>query len=273
MAHHTLPIPPRRNTSGFTLLEMSIVLAIIGLLVGGIMAGQTFITNSRLNSLVGESRYYINAFNQFNNQYKAIPGDFSSASNWWPTAGAHNGDGNGLIRAGAAINNGELFGVFEHLALAGSIKGSYTGATTGVAGTTVATIGTNIPPSVIENVGFLFNHPDSPDGSVPSNTATLYPNDTSRYFDGKYGHVLIVAGTTANNLPSTGFLKPAQALQIDDKYDDGAPSTGWITTYKPGTATNIVDCATTSVAAPTVYTYNVSLKTKPCYLIINIPGS
>jgi prepilin-type N-terminal cleavage/methylation domain-containing protein len=268
-------LSPAQKNSGFTLLEMSIVLAIIGLLVGGILAGQTFITNSRLNTLVGESRYYINAFNQFNNQYKAMPGDFSTASTWWPDFknstganggnGADNGDGNGLIRAGAVApnnGNGELFGAFEHLALIGLIKGSYTGATTGAAGTSIATLGTNIPQSVMENVGYLFNHPDATDGNVSADAI---------YFDGKYGHVLMIAGSTPNALPNTGFLKPAQALQIDDKYDDGAPGKGAITTYKPSAATSATDCASSNVS--TTAAYNVSLQTKPCYLIMNIPGS
>ena len=261
---------PIRKNSGFTLLEMSIVLAIIGLLVGGILAGKTFATNSRLNAMVGESRSYINALSQFNEQYKAIPGDFSTASAWWPdfkkadgSLGADNGDGNGLIRAGAlttTIGNAELFGAFEHLALVGLIPGSYTGATTGP-GSAVATIGTNIPKSVIENVGYVFNHPDATDGNVSGDAV---------YFDGKYGHVLIVAGATANALPNTGFLKPAQALQIDDKYDDGAPGKGWITTYKPAGA-SATDCASSDVASTAVY--NASLSTKPCYLIMNIPNS
>ena len=262
---------PIRKNSGFTLLEMSIVLAIIGLLIGGILAGKTFATNSRLNAMVGESRSYINALSQFNEQYKAIPGDFSTASAWWPdfkkadgSLGADDGDGNGLIRAGAVVNNAELFGAFEHLALVGLIPGSYTGATTGAVGTTVATVGTNIPKSVIENVGYLFNHPDATDGNVSGDPV---------YFSGKYGHVLIVAGATAGGLPSSGFLKPAQALQIDDKYDDGAPGTGWITTSKPILPT---DCASSTVntpGLPTTAVYNVALSTKPCYLIMNIPNS
>ena len=270
---------PIRKNSGFTLLEMSIVLAIIGLLVGGILAGKTFATNSRLNAMVGESRSYINALSQFNDQYKAIPGYFSTASAWWPDfknstgfnggIGADNGDGNGLIRAGAlttTIGNAELFGAFEHLALVGLIPGSYTGATTGP-GTAVATIGTNIPKSVIENVGYVFNHPDATDGNVSGDAV---------YFDGKYGHVLIVAGATAGGMPSTPFLKPAQALQIDDKYDDGAPGTGWITTSKPATSPNTTECASSSVntpGLPTTAVYNVSLSTKLCYLIMNIPNS
>ena len=245
-------------SSGFTLIEMAIVLVIIGLLVGGVLQGQTFLNNAKLNAMMTESKGYINAFNQFIATKHAVPGDYSSINTGVATQ--HYGDGNGVIRAGATPNTGELFGAFEHLAKAGLIPGSYTGVT-GSGGTAVAVPGVNIPQSTaLSNATYLFNHPDALDGNVSGDTT---------YFNGKYGHVLTVAGNTAGGLPSTGIVTPVQALAIDDKYDDGAPGTGWITVKKPAAA-NTTDCANdvTTTAA-----YNTALTTKVCYFFLNITGS
>jgi prepilin-type N-terminal cleavage/methylation domain-containing protein len=259
---------------GFTLIEMAIVLLVIGLLVGGILTGKTFVANAELRSMMTESQVTIDAFNQFTKKYHSVPGDYNlagcaagaTATCSWPGSGAANGDGNGIIRAGATANDGELFGAWQHLALAGYIKGSYTGLTNG--GTAIADIGNNVPQSVMSGVGYVFNHTDELDGTV-NNVVTA----NATYFDGKYGHVLQVAGDTAGGMPSTGFLTPARAQALDDKFDDGAPGRGWITVKKPTAAeiTATSGCASTNVTATAIY--NVALTTKPCYFFLNIPGS
>ena len=54
----------RQKTAGFTLVEMSIVIVIIGLIVGGVVASRSYIRNAELNTIMNESKYYINQFNQ-----------------------------------------------------------------------------------------------------------------------------------------------------------------------------------------------------------------
>ncbi len=233
------------------------VIVVIGLLVGAISATRNFMSNAQLNSLVNESKYYVNAFQQFgqlNTTRHAIPGDFAQAKTIWPAA-VDNGDGNGLIRAAATAQNCELFGAFQHLALAGLIRGSFTGksadGTSGASATKQAGIGKNIPQSVMDRVGYYFDHPDALDGNVSGDGV---------YFDGKYGHVLIVAGATTSAMPDTAFLTPMQTMKIDDKYDDGAPGKGWIRVPNTTAAT----CALDSI------TYNTTVDDNLCYLIYNI---
>lgn len=238
--------------SGFSLLEMAIVIVVIGLIIGAVTATTSFLNSAKMNNMMTESKYYINAFQQFSSLVvtrHSIPGDFNYASSVWPTA--VNGDGNGLVRAGATANNSELFGVFQHLSLAGLIKGQYTGATTGGVGTAIAVAGKNIPGSVMDGVGYLFDHPNALDGNVSGD---------SLYFDGKYAHVLRVAKVTAGGLPSTAFLTPSDAMKIDDKYDDGAPGKGWIRTPN----------ATASSCATSATVYNVSSSSTLCYFIFNM---
>ena len=89
---------------GFSLVELSIVLVIIGILVGGIAGLQSYTENARIRNVITEGKVFISAFNQFQTRYKAPPGDFINASGVW--ASASPGDGNGLIRAtGSAPGN------------------------------------------------------------------------------------------------------------------------------------------------------------------------
>lgn len=239
---------------GFTLLEMSIVIAIIGLLVGGLLGIQAYLKSAELTTLVNQSKYYINAFNQFNDRYQSPPGDLATAGSIW--SGVGNGDGNGLIRAAGAANTVELFLAFQHLAKAGYIDGNYSGATTGGGGTFYATAGTNVPLMAVKNVSAILDHPNALNGNV---------SGENPYFDGLYGHVLRVAGLlpNANGLPGTGFMSPQTALRLDSKFDDGVPNSGWIET---GNATALPNC---SISSGTLYSVSYTAD-DACYFIMRI---
>ncbi|HVS27365.1 MAG TPA: prepilin-type N-terminal cleavage/methylation domain-containing protein, partial [Burkholderiales bacterium] len=43
-----------RKQSGFTLIEIAIVLVIIGLLLGGVLKGQELITSARVRNLISQ---------------------------------------------------------------------------------------------------------------------------------------------------------------------------------------------------------------------------
>ena len=65
--------------SAFSLIELSIVLIIIGLLIAGITGGASLIKSSELRSIMGEARGYAVAVNSFFTQYDQYPGDASIA--------------------------------------------------------------------------------------------------------------------------------------------------------------------------------------------------
>jgi prepilin-type N-terminal cleavage/methylation domain-containing protein len=71
--------------SAFTLVELSIVLVIIGLIIGGVLAGRDLIRAAELRSLVSEVERYNSAVNAFKLKYNCLPGDCATATNFWPT--------------------------------------------------------------------------------------------------------------------------------------------------------------------------------------------
>ncbi len=64
-----------RKQSGFTLVEIAIVLVIIGLLLGGVLKGQEMIENARIKSVVADMNGVSAAYNSYVDRYHAIPGD------------------------------------------------------------------------------------------------------------------------------------------------------------------------------------------------------
>ncbi len=243
----------------FTLLEMSIVIVIIGLLLGGLVGGRNYIKNAELTSIITESKFYISMFSQFQQQYGYVPGDMPDAIS--QIGATNNGDGNGQILSSddtvASTARPEIFYAFEHLNKAKLIDGSYTGATSSY-GSLAALAGTNIPRISFPDSALMFDHPTALDGNVSSDLL---------YFDGFYGHVLRVAkiSPTSTGLPDTPMLTAKQTLSLDSKFDDGRPSTGWITVPK----INVGSCANDPDPASAQYA-TVATNSPDCYLILKV---
>lgn len=220
-------------TSAFSLVELSIVLVILGLLTGGILSGQALIRASELRAVTSEQQRYTTAISSFRDKYFGIPGDLRNATAFWtagtcpgtnanttaPAANTCDGDGDGMIEAAEAstsTSNG-IFRFWQHLALAGLVEGSYTGVTNDTTySTTVASTATpNVPKSKLGqatwNAGWL--------GSVGVADTT--------YYTANYGNALLFGGGTSALVP-TAVLKAEEAWNIDTKMDDGKPDQGAI---------------------------------------------
>ena len=110
------------QNKGFTLIELSIVIVIIGLIVAGVVGGQTLVKQAKLRTIISEYNEVKLALNAFKLEYDGIPGDFTQAIAYG--FGTNNGDGNKNI----ATWNTEAKYFWNHLTGSELYPGSYDGA-------------------------------------------------------------------------------------------------------------------------------------------------
>lgn len=248
---------------GFSLVELSIVLVILGLLTGGILAGQSLIRAAELRAISTEYSRYITASQTFRDKYFAVPGDFRDATKFWGyqsgagcitnsavspnPAGTCDGNGDAALTFGAASQSGEVFQFWRHLAMAGLIEGTYTGLA-GSGGSLHTTFNSNIPASKLGSSGWAIR------------TVTTYVAGDANNFAGNYGTYFIFGAALANDLPYTASLQPEEAWNIDTKVDDGKPSTGKVI------ANWRTACANSASASDTAATYKLDTRSAVCSL-------
>ncbi len=245
---------------GFSLVELSIVLVILGLLVGGILAGQSLIRASELRAVTVERSRYITAAQAFRDKYLAIPGDFASASSVW--ASATNGNGDGRLGYGTNTQKLEMPGFWQQLALAGLIEGSYTGALDSNSGLTP---GLNIPASKLASAGWSAWAASMPfDVSYPGHCEMLMMD---------YGNALGFGAVRSGYWAMTPVLRPAEAWNIDQKVDDGSPAYGAMVVVLQNASTACVTgtmtaCSSSAGPMPTDVTgYNLSNNSLVCGMV------
>ena len=100
--------------AGFSLMEISIVLLVIGIIAGGMLKGKDLIDAAQVRAVANDFQNLQTAFESYVNSYGSIPGDDASASARFP--GVADGDGDGVVSSEDAKN------VFEHLFSAGLIE-------------------------------------------------------------------------------------------------------------------------------------------------------
>jgi prepilin-type N-terminal cleavage/methylation domain-containing protein len=232
----------RDGEKGFTLIEMSIVLVIIGLIIGGVLKGQELIGSTRLKGVITQVDAYKASMNGFLDKFAALPGDYASCQTSLAAAGCADGDNSGVIGTAlatanafsTAANTGENLNGWAHLAVAGLISGVTIGATANTA--QVAASG-GVPAGKISGSTFaMFS------GTVNSVTAV-------------WARVQSGVGTP------TDAMTGKEAAEIDRKFDDSSSNTGSVMGGNVG-ATN---CMVT-----TANNYNALLTSKACTLIFNL---
>jgi prepilin-type N-terminal cleavage/methylation domain-containing protein len=70
----------RSKQSGFTLVEIAIVLVIIGLLLGGVLKGQELINSAKVKNMVNDFRTVSSLVYSYQDRFKAFPGDQNQAA-------------------------------------------------------------------------------------------------------------------------------------------------------------------------------------------------
>lgn len=210
----------------FSLVELSIVLVILGLLTGGILAGQSLIHAAELRAFSSETSRYSSAIHGFRDKYFGLPGDITNAAAFWGkdntncsyltnpvgTPGTCNGNGDGKIVWDYA--NGEDLRAWQQLAMAGLIEGSY-------AGYGEVAIGATVPSSKVAGGSGYMLYTSDWMGFATNHAA---PGATLRLMYGKPRYIM--AGMT---FMTNAALKAEDAWNLDTKMDDGLPRTGKFT--------------------------------------------
>ncbi len=235
--------------SGFSLLELSIVLVIIGLIAGGVVAGQAMIHAAELRSVVTDISQYQTALNTFRDKYLGKPGDLRNAEDFWGTdvsgcpsgggAGTCNGDSNGAYDAA-----GEDMRAWQQLALAELVEGSFTGVAS--ATTTGLEYDVNIPSASVGGGYWLVN-------------------TTSPHY-GKRGNLLELGAfnSTAPAVLNNSVLNSIDAAYLDSKIDDGQADSGNVYGLDGGDAT--ARTCTTGIASETSSSYILTNEDVACRL-------
>ena len=106
----------RARRAGFTIVELTIALVVIGVLLSGILKGQELINGAKIRAIADRQDSLRTAWRQFVDRYGAKPGDFARAADFIAHAtNSTTNPGNGLVE------REESNLAMEHLALAGLI--------------------------------------------------------------------------------------------------------------------------------------------------------
>lgn len=176
---------------GFTLIELSIVLVIIGLIVGGVLVGRDLIQAAGVRAQISQIEQFNNAVIAFRTKYSCMPGDCSNAT---IVLGAtlsngdtvYNGNGDGKIDSiyYSPMPYGENQLFFSELAAVKMLSGNFTNS-----------------------------NGKRPSDIIGRGVVDMYYDNVNNFWNLK---------------KAAGFdsLTPIEASAIDKKIDDGVATTG-----------------------------------------------
>ena len=202
-----------KKQSGFTLIELAIVLVIIGLLLGGVLKGQELINSAKAKNIAGELKNVQIFIYGYQDKFRAIPGDDQNA------ARNINGAAVATTPAGATLGNAQINGLWDsatptdesflfwqHVRLAGLATG----------------------PTNVADANYLPRNADSGRVGVQSTTGFVEINGMAT--EGLY---VVCSENIVGSL----------VKQIDVSLDDGETSTGSFRAIVAGNAAPIASAA------------------------------
>jgi prepilin-type N-terminal cleavage/methylation domain-containing protein len=207
----------KSQQSGFTLVEIAIVLVIIGLLLGGILKGQELINSARVKNLANDFRVIPTYIYAYQDRYRALPGDQTQAqldTQFQP-------NGTATPAAAGTFGNGRIDGIW-----------SDTGATSEAA-------------AFWQHIR-LANLAAGPTATADANYT---PRNAVNGIMGVQSGPVITGMTGTYSVCSAGILG-RYAKQLDVTMDDGNPATGSLRVTAAATGTGL-----TAMTGPTDVAY------------------
>jgi len=214
------------KNKAFSLIEISIVIIIMGLLFFSVSSGFKMIENYKLKSVFKELNQVGDAIKQFNTLYEALPGDFHDAYFYFgdacgrdsPAPNGCNGNNDGIIQdAGRDTRSSvETFRFWQHLKLADLIDGNFSGV-----------IGS-------EENGY-HNSENSYNSKYMNYNIIVYTSTrTSNLFGSffhPYNNIIVDNATYKEDYWTSSDDAPFTIREVyflDSKFDDGEPLTGYL---------------------------------------------
>ncbi len=251
----------RAGEAGFTLVELSIVLVIIGLIVGGVLAGQDMIRAAEIRATISQIEEYNTATNTFRDKYRAMPGDIAQG---------------GALNFG--LENGATPGTDDRLTMLVNQNGLLECTDTGNCAD-IRSFGNEtalfwVDLSTKNLIETSLNTADPTIGGGAG--AAITPGGASDLFDylpeaqlGKGNYITVFSASGRNFYQLTGVtsidntdgsytlvnaLSPQDGFNIDAKMDDAQPLTGTVRALNSTAVTSLNNNTATFDPAITTYT-------------------
>lgn len=215
-----------RSIRGFTLIELSIVLVIIGLIAGGVLVGRDLINASTVRAQIAQIEKYQQAVNTFRVKYGYLPGDIpdpDASRLGFAARGTLSGQGDGDGTYGMNESSGEQVMFWRDLSTAKLIDGTFS-----LASSTVSPNSYLLPSTANPTYRISSYFPDAKIGN--GNIVYVWGYGSIAYFGLSVPNPsegVIIGG----GLHSDPGLTVQQAYGIDSKIDDGLPQSGSIKAF------------------------------------------